>query len=445
MADTTEPVSTSMSLIKVEGITDATNQATADDSQHTQTSTPTMSNAQLSSPPPTSPPHSKSERVTSPEQDELEQNDIAHDTQVDLSREPQDLQEATSIISDLRNALQIARVTVANYALQCQMAQLQSTEAAKRMDVEISLSERETEILQHNRRTCFALHDQNYRSVHVDMYQAMNDDIERLQMDKREMQLSLDQRDETLARKDTEITSLKDRIQLMSERIRESRDHAYRFRPNVSSQTSQETTYRTPRRLDHPFEVKSPQHRQRPSQAGFDALLEAAEGDTPYRKKHTGGSLPTTPQRQPRQALSTTHYRTPSNFRQYPVQDAPHTVPIPRKRPFEVMISPTNRASDQESDGTISAPCTSDAETEIEYNATARSANGNAHHALHYSASRVLSPARNGSDGRESKMPKHRQSTLVGQVQKKPLHPENVKERIKLESESASHQAPVLM
>ena len=182
-----------------------------------------------------------------------------------------------------------------------------------------------------------------------------------------------------LAQQESEIASLNDRVALMRERIRESRDHLTRYRQpggilDRTPRSEQSTPFRTPQR--HHAVNPNSQEKQ-----GFAALLHATDlvsqggvsaSPTPKHRKgqghsrpsHSLSSMPVTPQRGYTTKASRTVYYTPENPRQGHY-NAPQTAPLARTLDFSAAIARSHEDHVHESDGTLSALDDSEAETEV--------------------------------------------------------------------------------
>jgi len=292
-------------------------------------------------------------------------------------------EELRKMLTEALSAIQEAKTTAAHYKLQHQMAQMESGEAVERMAVEMDMAKRELEVVQRTeaqrqyaqKKTSTPVQpesDPNFRLVHVDVYQAMTQEIREVKLQNAYLERENAHQKKVVLQQENEIATLNDRVLLMRERIRENRDHLTRYRRTgsvleSSPRTDRSTPYHTPaqhRTLTHGSQ----------GQPGFAALLQATDivsqgqptPSTGYRRAHSRAdqyipSLPSTPQRASAKP-STAAFYTPQQLRPMPMQ-APHTAPMPRKRAFDATQSV--RAQGADSDGTVSADDDSEAETEV--------------------------------------------------------------------------------
>lgn len=294
-------------------------------------------------------------------------------------------------------------MAAAHYKLQHQMAQLESGEAVERMAVEMEMARREIEVLQQaeaqrrfTEKTAQIAPPEdevNFRRIHVDVWTALTDEIRDLKVGQVHMENEAAQSRRVIEQQENEIASLHDKVLLMRERIKESREQMQRSRrlgdgtPHSVRITPYQTPVRGRYRSLYPPPNQTPRHTygqdqpqttpqqpQQQQQEGFAALLQATDivsqsGHTPRaehkRGTHSLSSLPTTPSRSVGRPIPPTLY-TPQPSRQKQV-DVPMTAPLPRKRPIDTSPETERpvRPSGYESDGTVSASDDSEAETEI--------------------------------------------------------------------------------
>ncbi|KAG8627558.1 hypothetical protein KVT40_005041 [Elsinoe batatas] len=341
--------------------------------------TPTQESRLLSSPPPSTVRRAR-DKFEDPGSD-------VKITQEQIDTMP--LDELRRNLAKLVSNVQDAKTAAAHYKLQHQMAQMESGEAVERMAVEMEMARREIEVLQqaetHRRmqedKAAQPVPDPNFRQIHVDVYTAMMDDIRDLKIQNSQMERELVHARKVLEHQEGEIASLNDKVLLMRERIRESREQLLRQRRlgiDTTPRTSRTTPYQAPvrERFAHIEQSQSSQQHQQ-QQPGFAALLQATDivsqgGRTPstdHRKGHSRGthslsSLPATPQRSSQTSGGQPLY-TPQPPRQIPIE-VPMTAPVQRKRPARDMTPPQRvQKRGYESDGTVSAGDDSEAETEV--------------------------------------------------------------------------------
>lgn len=402
------------------------------------TATPAVSH--LSSPPPT---------VAAPAQSQRSANygDATFTTDRIQKASPEELR---SWVTDLVGALQDAKTVSAHHKLQHQMLLMESAEAAERMAVEMDMAQREVEVLQTvEQQRHVAEHqptpqpdaDPNFRSVHVDLYSAMVQEMRELKSQNAYLDGTTAHQKRLILQQENEIASLNDRVVLMRDRIRESRDHLTKYRRgggmlDSTPRTNRSTPYQTPRR-----DRSAPNSQE---QQGFAALLHATDlvsqgtmSATPklrHRKGpvvgHSGAgysssSLPATPHRLPAKTLSSAYY-TPHDARQSQIK-VPQTEPVARRLNFHstpVSAAPLRREErEHDSDGTVSASDDSEAETEV----PDRELNVGDSQASQLASQMLRSPT--GKRHRETAAPRGMlQSKLFGQVQKAGIQREESRE-----------------
>ncbi|TKX26491.1 hypothetical protein C1H76_1455 [Elsinoe australis] len=347
--------------------------------KRTAINTPEPTSTLLSSPPPSTVKH-----VRGAHRGEVGDMKITEDQIKGMQAE-----ELRDMVKRLMTAVHDAKTTAAHYKLQHQMSQMESGKAVERMAVEMEMARREIEVMQQAEAHQWLKEDKavvlqpdsdpNFRQVHNDVYANMTDEIKDLKIRNVQLERELEYSRKVLEQQESEIASLNDKVLLMRDRIRESRDQLMRYRRaaiDTTPRTNRTTPNQTPvrERFTH---LDPSQHQQQ--QPGFAALLQATDivsqgGCTPsgdQRKGHSRGihslsSLPATPQRSnkytPRQKLYTPQ---PPRQAQMPLE-VPMTAPVARKRPVGTLTPPrpTNKRG-YESDGTVSAADDSEAETEV--------------------------------------------------------------------------------
>ncbi|SMY21359.1 unnamed protein product [Zymoseptoria tritici ST99CH_1A5] len=284
---------------------------------------------------------------------------------------------------EVQAAYQEAKMTAAHYKLQHNM-QLQESEAhIERLEVEARMQQSENEIIHRADRNRAAAtpvqqDDLGLIQVHRDLYQRMCAEIQNLGHVNRGLEAQCQHQHRVIERQETELASLNDRVTLMRERIRESRDALRRAR----SEAPVEHVRRTPYSTYHPRQAMT----QPPQQNPFAALVQASEmasqesarsapGKGHRRNVHSLSSLPATPQRM----MPPTH--TTPHGREAPAR-IPATAPVSRttarpvnvyRQPLPVQDQATSysartqmEADAQQSDGTVSASDDDDSEAETE-------------------------------------------------------------------------------
>ncbi|KJX97479.1 hypothetical protein TI39_contig486g00002 [Zymoseptoria brevis] len=285
---------------------------------------------------------------------------------------------------EVQAAYQEAKMTAAHYKLQHNM-QLQESEAhIERLEVEARMQQSENEIIHRADRNRAAAtpvqqDDLGLIQVHRDLYQRMCAEIQNLGHVNRGLEAQCQHQHRVIERQETELASLNDRVTLMRERIRESRDALRRAR----SEAPVEHVRRAPYTTHHPRQAMA----QPPQQNPFAALVQASEmasqesarsapGKGHKRNVHSLSSLPATPQRMMPPTHTTPHGREP------PAR-IPATAPVSRttahpvnvyRQPLPVQDQTTSystaraqiQVDAQQSDGTVSASDNDDSEAETE-------------------------------------------------------------------------------
>lgn len=297
-------------------------------------------------------------------------------------------------VSLLKSELQDARTDAAHYRLQYQMLTIETAETVERIQVEIDMAQRERDVLQaatEQQQDVVDLEparmqaapapvpvpmlvpDPNIRSVHVDLYSAMIQEISDLKSRNSEQETTLAHQKKIIVKQENEISSLNDRIVLLRERLQENREHLNRYRrPDSTPRSERSTPYRSTPQKHTVVDSSSREPRL------FAALLHAATDvmsnespsvpTTPKRKRDYVPSMPVTPQTaQPR--LSRNIYETPQSSRSAYRRAPPMSAPAPRMASLiSRSLAPTNPHRTIESDGTVSASDDSEADTEVPEN-----------------------------------------------------------------------------
>lgn len=355
------------------------------------TPTPPPTSSHLSSPPLTVDARSEDIRL-------VEKDDLALTQQRIDDATPEELR---SMVTRLLPFLQDARTDAAHYRLQYQMLTIESAEAVERIQVEMDMAQRELEVLQtseqQQRQPLAAQHpspprpiqDPNVRSVHVDLYSAMLQDIRDLKSHSAHQEMTIAYQKRMIIQQENEISTLNDRCKLLRERLQENRDHLNRYRRAPAGLDS------TPRsERGTPYHASSV-HRGAPAtpstysreQRPFAALLHATDlmsqdssppaPRTPKRKRGQGPavgspirpSIPATPQTLQPKTLRNV-YETPQSSHHATHLKAPMSAPAARTNLFTDRAKPTSSNRNgptrgHESDGTVSASNDSEAETEV--------------------------------------------------------------------------------
>ncbi|KAI5212203.1 hypothetical protein AUEXF2481DRAFT_34431 [Aureobasidium subglaciale EXF-2481] len=235
--------------------------------------------------------------------------------------------ELRTIISSLVPLLQEARTDAAHYKLQYHMLSIESTEAMERIQVEMDMAERETELLNTNEpiepRTTHARQeaDPSIRHVHVDVWNLMAQEKESLRSQNAQLEQLVSQHKRMVIQQESEIATLNDRISLYRERLRENRSHLNRYRLAAGF-------------LDSPHKSQSTQStpwagRER-DQPPFAALLHAS--DLISARNSTS---PRTPRRRRAASITPMPYETPQTLQSARHTQIPQTAPSLRGPQFQ--------------------------------------------------------------------------------------------------------------
>lgn len=292
--------------------------------------------------------------------------------------------ELKQMVKNLVVEVQNAKTVAAHHKLQHQMSQMESGEAVERMAVEMEMARREIEVLEQaeaqrtleeHKTLAKPKQDPNFQQIHHEVYTSMTEELRDLKIHNSNLERQLVHTRRVLSQQENEIASLNDKVLLMRERIRESREQLQKYRRtgavDATPRTIRTTPFQTPVRDRFTAINASTDEHQQP---GFAALLQASDmvshaNQTPRahghkshsRNTHSLSSLPSTPSRT---QLAPQHILyTPQPPRHMP-PEPPMTAPLPRKRARDTMTPPPIRRG-HESDGTVSASEESEAETEV--------------------------------------------------------------------------------
>jgi hypothetical protein len=228
--------------------------------------------------------------------------------------------ELRNIIASLVPLLQEARTDAAHHKLQYHMLAIETTEAMERIQVEMDMNQRETDILKINdpveRRIVRADQesDPSIRRVHVDIWNSMVGETQTLKSQNAQLEQLVLQHKRMIVQQESEIATLNDRITLYHERLRENRSHLNRYRRAAGFPES-------PRR---PHSAQSsPWTTRERDQPPFAALLHASD-----LMSGRGPSSPQTPTRRRRAAsITPMPYETPQTLRSTRYLQVPQTAP----------------------------------------------------------------------------------------------------------------------
>jgi len=223
--------------------------------------------------------------------------------------------ELRAIVASLMPLLQEARSDAAHHKLQYQMLAIETTETMERIQVEMNMAQRETDLLKINdpvgRPILPAIQepDPSIRRVHTDIWNAMLEETQNLKSQNAQLEQSLSQHKRMVVQQESEIATLNDRITLYRERLRENRSHLNRYRRAAGYP---ESPYKS-----------SPWTTRDRDQPPFAALLHASDlmsGRSP--------ATPQTPTRRRRAAsITPMPYETPQTLQSARYLQVPQTAP----------------------------------------------------------------------------------------------------------------------
>lgn len=281
--------------------------------------------------------------------------------------------ELRAIITGLVSSLQEARTDAAHHRLQYRMLAMESAEALERIQVEMEMAQRETDVLnvpdscESRMPSVPQQPDPNMRQVHVDIWQSMVQEMHTLKSQNLQLDELVGQHKKMVVQQESEIASLNDRISLLRDRLRENRQHLTRYR-------------RAAGHLDSPQASSSvqlspwtPRSRHQPP---FAALLHASDlmsergsltPKTPRRTRAVSTTpTPITPRTvQPR--MSSNVYQTPQTLPSIRHLQVPQTAP-PLRGPLFYTDHPKtapNLGELQYSQNVMPMADDSEAETEV--------------------------------------------------------------------------------
>ena len=133
--------------------------------------------------------------------------------------EPMPAEDLRLLVTKYASQLHDAKTMAAHSRLQHQMSQMESGEAVERMAVEMEMAKREIEVLQvaetnakleEQSKGAASLEQANFRQVHVDIYDAMCDEIRDLKLHNAHLEHNLATTRRAMAQQESEIASLND-------------------------------------------------------------------------------------------------------------------------------------------------------------------------------------------------------------------------------------------
>jgi hypothetical protein len=240
--------------------------------------------------------------------------------------------ELRAIIGSLMPLLQEARTDAAHHKLQYRMLAIETTEAMERIQVEMDMAQRETDLLKTNNPVePRILHadqepDPSIRRVHADIWDAMVQETQSLKSQNAQLEQLVSQHKRMIVQQESEIATLNDRITLYRERLRENRSHLNRYRRAAGYP---ESPYKS-----------SPHTARERDQPPFAALLQAS--DLMSGRSPTTPRTPRTPQTPPRRrraaSITPMPYQTPQTIQSTRYLQVPQTAP-PLRNP---QLQPSN-------------------------------------------------------------------------------------------------------
>ncbi|KAH0372255.1 hypothetical protein KCU65_g1230, partial [Aureobasidium melanogenum] len=226
--------------------------------------------------------------------------------------------ELRAVIARLMPLLQEARSDAAHHKLQYHMLAIETNEAMERIQVEMDMAQRETDLLKANDpvepRIPRADHhaDPNIRRVHADIWDSMVKETQSLKAQNAQLEQLVSQHKRMIVQQESEIATLNDRITLYRERLRENRAHLNRYRRTAGFLES-------PRKSQSAHSSPWTTRDQPP----FAALLHASDlmsGRSP--------TTPRTPTRRRRAAsITPMPYETPQTLQSTRYLQVPQTAP----------------------------------------------------------------------------------------------------------------------
>ena len=310
------------------------------------TRTPAQAASVLSSPPPTS----RAAEVVAPSATSTISVTENHIFAADLN-------ELRSIASNLVRDLKETRTSVAHHKFQYEMACIENSENAARMAVELSMAQREVDVLQGNevrrQEAAAVMNTPSWQSANSSPYDAsyVNDLVRRIQglnAENHRSQNMLKHAKRIITDQDGEISSLLEQNDQLRSRIRENREHVNRMR-RANGLGIFEATPRS-EGLTTPYQQTPIRHNAHaPNSQSIDTLLladrmlsEASRTQTSRprsghtRNAHSVPSVPSTPSRtRTLTAASAANFRTPQAPSKAAASiSAPHTAPVARYKPI---------------------------------------------------------------------------------------------------------------
>lgn len=236
--------------------------------------------------------------------------------------------ELRAIIARLMPLLQEARSDAAHHKLQYHMLAIETTEAMERIQVEMDMAQRETDLLKANdpveSRITRADHhaDSSIRRVHADIWDSMVKETQSLKSQNAQLEQLVSQHKRMVVQQESEIATLNDRITLYRERLRENRAHLNRYRRTAGFPDS-------PRKSQSV--QSSPWTTREQDQPPFAALLHASD-----LMSVRSPTTPRTPTRRRRAAsITPMPYETPQTLQSTRYLQVPQTAPPLRGPQFQ--------------------------------------------------------------------------------------------------------------
>lgn len=294
-----------------------------------------------------------------------------------------------TMVDHLSVAVREARTNAAHYKLQYNMLQIDSSEASKRMEVELQLSHREIEVMQEaeeRRKTAYMSPAQ--QAGHAALVGDMNRHCLILQHENTSFREMLSQTARELEDRDGQVMTLSEENRRLRHRIRMNREHMNGILDSVSDGSPRSligTPHRTPRHVPAPRAPMMQSSTREPNT--FDALLladkvlhsqdTATAPSTPKmspvrhrghaRNTHSLSSLPTTPARRGlHSTIAQLHTPPHLNTIQEPYSQRTESQPLPPLFSAAGLAPPSASRRRASSDSTITASSIEDGDQQTE-------------------------------------------------------------------------------
>lgn len=250
----------------------------------------------------------------------MAQSQLQQQTSRTAGRDTTASEQLQAKVMELQAAYHEAKMSAAHHKLQYQMLAQESAAAMERLAVEARMTQSENEVLYHAEQSRAAaatpthtMHGTIMPIQQQEWYHRMCREMQLLAEANQDLHAECRRQNRIIEHQETEIASLDDKVTLLRERIRESREHMQHKlrRANAMSTTP-------PRRQTGLRPQPQPQRFEALLQASEMASQESARGVPSasgrkghQRNIHSMSSLPATPQRMPPPSYHTPHDRRP--------------------------------------------------------------------------------------------------------------------------------------